>query len=126
MFKKCKRGQISFEFSIIVLAILLMSSITLSYFLTSSFDEGTRTLDKIDIGAKTAVSLVNSGYNGINVNGTVSYAGMTWEEANGHYNVTIYVINTSSLNGVSEFIVNYTIESQNIDTSKFAINLASN
>ncbi|ABR55143.1 conserved hypothetical protein [Methanococcus vannielii SB] len=123
MFKNLK-GQISFEFSIIVLAVLLMSTITLSYFLGDSFSEDTRTLDKIDLGAKTAVSLVNSGYNGTHVNGTVIYAGMTFEESGGKYNVTLYLINTSSLNFVSNFIVNYVVNSQNIDNTKFNITLS--
>ena len=87
-----KRGQISFEFSIIVLSILLVSTITITYFLTSSFDEGTRTLDKIDLGAKTAVSFVNSGYNGTEPNGTIIYAGMTWNNIDNNYeNITIRI-----------------------------------
>uniref|UniRef100_A9A864 Class III signal peptide n=1 Tax=Methanococcus maripaludis (strain C6 / ATCC BAA-1332) TaxID=444158 RepID=A9A864_METM6 len=126
MLKGSKRGQISFEFSIIVLSILLMSTITITYFLTSSFDEGTRTLDKIDLGAKTAVSLVNSGYNGTNVDGTIVYAGMTWEKSGNNYqNITVYITNTTPVNvGIGDFIKNYTVNSQNIDTDKYDFNVS--
>jgi len=121
MLKSSKRGQISFEFSIIVLSILLVSTITITYFLTSSFDEGTRTLDKIDLGAKTAVSFVNSGYNGTEPNGTIIYAGMTWNNIDNNYeNITIHIVNTTPIPSSTEaFIKNYVVNSQNINTTKY-------
>ncbi|WP_459201781.1 class III signal peptide-containing protein [Methanococcus sp. CF] len=121
MFKRSKKGQISFEFSIIVLSILLISTITITYFLTSSFNEASRELDKIDLGAKTAVSLVNSGYNGTGLDETLIYAGMTWDEEDNKYvNITIYITNTTPVpNGTRDFIRNYVIDSQEIDTSKY-------
>jgi uncharacterized protein (UPF0333 family) len=126
MFKRSNRGQISFEFSIIVLSILLISTITITYFLTSSFDEGTRSLDKIDLGAKTAVSLVNSGYNGTQAEGTLIYAGMTWDNAGNNYeNITVYISNTTPVpDDTRLFVKNYTIESQDIDTTKYDFNIA--
>jgi uncharacterized protein (UPF0333 family) len=126
MFKRSNRGQISFEFSIIVLSILLISTITITYFLTSSFDEGTRALDKIDLGAKTAVSLVNSGYNGTQAEGTLIYAGMTWDNAGNNYeNITVYISNTTPVpDDTRLFVKNYTIESQGIDTTKYDFNIA--
>ncbi|MBA2858967.1 uncharacterized protein (UPF0333 family) [Methanococcus maripaludis] len=126
MFKRSNRGQISFEFSIIVLSILLISTITITYFLTSSFDEGTRTLDKIDLGAKTAVSLVNSGYNGTQTEGTLIYAGMTWDTAGNNYeNITVYISNTTPVpDDTRVFVKNYTVETQGIDTTKYDFNIA--
>ncbi|MBA2862430.1 class III signal peptide-containing protein [Methanococcus maripaludis] len=126
MLKSSKRGQISFEFSIIVLSILLISTITITYFLTSSFDEGTRTLDKIDLGAKTAVSLVNSGYNGTELDGTIIYAGMTWDKAGNTYaNITVYITNTTPVpSSTGAFIKNYVVDSQNIDTTKYDFNIS--
>jgi len=126
MFKRFNRGQISFEFSIIVLSILLISTITITYFLTSSFDEGTRTLDKIDLGAKTAVSLVNSGYNGTDIDGTIVYAGMTWSTVDNDYvNITVHITNTSAVpSSTGAFIKNYVINSQEIDTTKYDFNIS--
>ncbi|ABO35738.1 conserved hypothetical protein [Methanococcus maripaludis C5] len=126
MLKGSKRAQISFEFSIIVLSILLISTITITYFLTSSFDEGTRTLDKIDLGAKTAVSLVNSGYNGTDIDGTIVYAGMTWSTVDNDYvNITVHITNTSAVpSSTGAFIKNYVINSQEIDTTKYDFNIS--
>ncbi|WP_292460439.1 class III signal peptide-containing protein [Methanothermococcus sp.] len=117
-----KRAQISLEFSILLLAILVMSSATIYYFIHNNFNEKNKTLDKIDIGAKTAVSLVNSGYNGTHTDYPIIYLGMKYD-AN-KTNIVIYIKNRSSVNNPTKnFIIDYIINSQNINSSKYNISI---
>jgi uncharacterized protein (UPF0333 family) len=115
----------SLEFSILALAVLVLSVYSITHFLNNSFSEEDRTIDKIDIAAKTAVSMVNSGYNGTSVSRTISYSGVSWNKVDdGTYNVTIYIRgDEAEINSVEDFIINYIVESQNIDPNKYDINI---
>ncbi|WP_421077256.1 class III signal peptide-containing protein [Methanothermococcus sp. Ax23] len=117
-----KRAQLSLEFSILLLAILVMSILSIYYFLNDNFNEKDRMLDKIEVGAKTAVSLVNSGCNGTHTDYPIIYLGMKYDDTK--TNISIYVKNRSSVDDYTKKFINYTIyNSQNINSSKYNINV---
>ena len=111
MFLFRKKGQLSLEFSMILLVIMLLSLVSIYHFLNNDLNENDRVLDKIDVGAKTAVSLVNSRYNGTYNEYPISYLGMT---SNGK-NITIWVSTEQLSDQSREFIRNYIYDSQKID-----------
>ncbi|AEH06091.1 class III signal peptide-containing protein [Methanothermococcus okinawensis] len=118
-----KRAQLSLEFSMLILSIIVMSTFSIYYFLHNTFNEKERTMDKIDIGAKTAVSLVNSNYNGTYTRYPLIYLGMKYD--NSKTNVTIYIINRSPVNSyTNNFIINYIINTQHINNSKYNISIS--
>jgi len=90
-----KRGQLSLEFSLLTLLILTVSVISIVHFINNNLDERSRDIDKIDIGAKTAISLVNSGYNGSNIEQYIIYLGMSYDPSK--TNISIYIKNQSPL-----------------------------
>ncbi|HIQ38458.1 MAG TPA: class III signal peptide-containing protein [Methanothermococcus okinawensis] len=90
-----KRGQLSLEFSILLLVILTLSIASIYHFMNNNLDKRDRDLDKIDIGAKTAISLVNSRYNGSNVEYPILYLGMSYDSDK--TNISIYIKNQSPL-----------------------------
>jgi uncharacterized protein (UPF0333 family) len=111
MFLFRKKGQLSLEFSMILLVIMLLSLVSIYHFLDNNLNENDKVLDKIDVGAKTAVSLVNSRYNGTYNEYPISYLGMT---SNGK-NITIWVSTEQLSDQSREFIKNYIYDSQKID-----------
>ncbi|MBW9222890.1 class III signal peptide-containing protein [Methanothermococcus sp. SCGC AD-155-K20] len=116
------RGQLSLEFSILMMALLLISTASIYHFLTDNINEEDRTLDKIEIGAKTAVSLINSGYNGTNVDYPIIYVGMAYDSSK--TNISIYLQNQSPLdNSTLSFIRDLIYDNQNINRSKYNINI---
>jgi len=117
MFLFRKKGQLSLEFSMILLVIMLLSLVSIYHFLDNNLNENDKVLDKIDVGAKTAVSLVNSRYNGTYNEYPISYLGMT---SNGK-NITIWVSTEQLSNQSKDFIINYTYNSQKINRSKYNI-----
>jgi uncharacterized protein (UPF0333 family) len=112
-----KKGQLSLEFSAILLVMILLSTMSIYHFLDNNLSEKERTLDKIGVGAETAVSLINSKYNGTYNKYPVSYLGM---KTNGE-NITIYVYAKQLSNQSKDFIVDYTYNSQKINRSKYYI-----
>ncbi|MBW9222777.1 class III signal peptide-containing protein [Methanothermococcus sp. SCGC AD-155-C09] len=116
------RGQLSLEFSILIMVILLLSSASIYHFLKDNINEEDRTLDKIEIGAKTAVSLINSGYNGTNVDYPIIYVGMEYDSSK--TNISIYLQNQSPLdNSTLSLIKDLIYDKQNIDRNKYNINI---
>ena len=95
----------------ILLVIMLLSLVSIYHFLDNNLNENDKVLDKIDVGAKTAVSLVNSRYNGTYNEYPISYLGMT---SNGK-NITIWVSTEQLSDQSREFIKNYIYDSQKID-----------
>lgn len=90
-----KRGQIALEFALLMFIILVLSIATVYHFINNNLDEKNRNLDKIDMGAKTAISLINSGYNGSNVEYPIIYLGMSYDSDK--TDITIYIKNQSPL-----------------------------
>ncbi|GBF36065.1 class III signal peptide-containing protein [Methanofervidicoccus abyssi] len=90
-----KRGQLSFEFSVLLLVILVLSIASIYHFMNNNLNNRDRDLDNIDIGAKTAISLVNSGYNGSNVEYPILYLGMSYDPDK--TDISIYIKNQSPL-----------------------------
>jgi len=116
------RGQLSLEFSVLMIALLLISTASIYHFLTDNVNEEDRTLDKIEIGAKTAVSLINSGYNGTNVDYPITYLGMAYDSSK--TNISIYLQNQSPLdNSTLSFIRDLIYDKQNINRSKYNITI---
>ncbi len=116
-----KKGQVSLEFSILLLAILTISIVSIYYFLNNNFDDKDRVLDKIDIGAKTAVSLVNSRYNGTYNRYPITYLGITYDDS--MTNITIHVSTNDLSDSAKNFIINYTYNSQKINRSMYSISV---
>ena len=113
MFLLKKKGQVSLDFSMVLLIIMVLSIVSIYNFLENNFSEDDKTLDKIDVGAKTAVSLVNSRYNGTYNEYPISYLGMT---SNGK-NITIWVStnNDNISESARDFIIKYIRNNQKID-----------
>ncbi len=114
-----KKAQISLEFSIVLLAIMVISMASIYYFLSNNFSSNDNTLDKIDIGAKTAVSLVNSRYNGTYNEYPITYLGMTYNSDMS--NITIYLASEKLSSSAANFIIKYIYTNQKIDPSKYHI-----
>ncbi|EHP86563.1 class III signal peptide-containing protein [Methanotorris formicicus] len=115
-----KMGQTSIEFSILLLIILVIVVSSITNVINGLFNEEERTIDKIDISAKTAVSLVNSHYNGTYANETLTYAGMYLNETSNE--VIIYIVPDYTINeNVKNFIVNYI--HNYINNSKYIIKI---
>ena len=97
----------------VLLIIMVLSIVSIYNFLENNFSEDDKTLDKIDVGAKTAVSLVNSRYNGTYNEYPISYLGMT---SNGK-NITIWVStnNDNISESARDFIIKYIRNNQKID-----------
>jgi uncharacterized protein (UPF0333 family) len=115
------RGQLSTEFAIIFVTIILASLITIAKFSTSVGSDEEVTLDKVDAAGKTAVALVNAKYNGINANTTLIYCGMNWSEDK--KNIIIY-IKPKDINGsIKEFIINYIYNKTKINRTEYNITI---
>ncbi|HID47766.1 MAG TPA: class III signal peptide-containing protein [Methanothermococcus okinawensis] len=115
-----RRGQLSLEFSVLILVMLILSLATIYHFLDNNLDRKDRDLDKIDIGAKTAVSLVNSGYNGIYLEYPVIYLGMTYSPDKTY--ITLYIKNQSPLDkSTLELIEDLTYERADVNQSIYRI-----
>ncbi|WP_366863773.1 class III signal peptide-containing protein [Methanocaldococcus sp.] len=101
-----KRAQISLEFAILFLVILVVSIIYIYNFLSNNLTKEDINLDKIDIAAKSAVILVNSNYNGIHSNVTLVYGGLSW--SGNKKNITIYISPRSYVTvQIKNFIISY-------------------
>ena len=105
--KTKNRGQLSLEFSVLLLVILVLSLTSIYHFMDNNLDKRDRDLDKIDIGAKTAVSLVNSRYKGIEVEYPITYLGMSYDI--NKTNITIYIksqspLDNSTINTIRDLI----------------------
>ncbi|WP_456472233.1 class III signal peptide-containing protein [Methanocaldococcus sp.] len=118
------RGQISFEFVLIFGGIVLISIIYIFSFLSNNLTSTDFDLVKIDNKAKEAINLLNCGYNGIEVNGTLFYVGMRWEKINDSFvNVYIGVRPKDLLNNkIEDFIISY-IYNANISKEKYNITI---
>ena len=115
-----KRGQLSLEFSVLLLVILTLSLVTIYHFLDKNLDTRDRDLDKIDIGAKTAISLVNARYNGTSIDYPIVYLGMTYNLDKTH--ITIYVKSQSPLDpSTRDLIRDLTYERAGVDTRHYHI-----
>ncbi len=129
-FFKKRKGQASLEFSLLLLLMITLSTITIYGFLKNNLDEDSRDLSKIDIAAKTSVMLVNSGYNGTYTKYTVDYLGMKYNKEynnitnNTVYYVRIYISPTIS-NDISNFIKDYTYKKSGVNMSKYNITVYS-
>ena len=117
-----KRGQLSLEFSVLLLVILALSLASIYHFMDNNLDKRDRDLDKIDVGAKTAVSLVNSRYKGIDVEYPITYLGMSYDSEK--TNITIYIKSQSPLdNPTLGRIKNLIYERANVDPNMYDINI---
>jgi len=117
-----KRGQLSLEFSVLLLVILALSLASIYHFMDNNLDRRDRDLDKIDVGAKTAVSLVNSRYKGIDVEYPITYLGMSYDSEK--TNITIYIKSQSPLdNPTLGRIKNLIYERANVDPNMYDINI---
>jgi uncharacterized protein (UPF0333 family) len=114
-----KKGQISMEFSILFLVIMVMSMATIYHFLSNNFNSKDVTLNKIDVGAKTAVSLINSGYNGTYNEYPITYLGMKYDST--MTNITIIVYTPKLSDSARDFILKYIYNNQNIDPNEYNI-----
>jgi len=113
------RGQLSTEFAIIFITIVLASLITIVNFSTSVGSGEELVLDKVDAAGKTAVALVNSKYNGINANTTLIYYGMNWSEDK--KNITIYIKPKDINESIKNFIINYIYDKTDINRTEYNI-----
>ncbi|WP_457612355.1 class III signal peptide-containing protein [Methanocaldococcus sp.] len=123
------KGQISFEFVLIVVGIILISIIYIVNFLSNNLTSTDFDLIKIDNRAKEAINLLNYGYNGTEINGTLFYIGMKWEKINNSFaNVYIGIglkdnkLNDETKTFIENFILNY-IYSANINKEKYNITI---
>ena len=115
-----KKAQISLEFAILFLTILLVSVVYLNNFLSKNFTNEDVNLDKIDIAAKSAVILVNSNYKGIHSNVTLVYGGLSW--SGNKKNITIYISPRSYVTvQIKNFIINYIYSTTKINSSEYNI-----
>jgi uncharacterized protein (UPF0333 family) len=115
------RGQLSTEFAIVFVAILLASLITIAKFSTSVGSDKEMILDKVDSAGKAAVALVNSKYNGINANTTLIYCGMNWSKDK--KNITIYIKPKDINESIKEFIIDYIYNKTKINRSEYNITI---
>ncbi|WP_456374120.1 class III signal peptide-containing protein [Methanocaldococcus sp.] len=115
-----KRAQISLEFAILFLVILVVSIIYIYNFLSNNLTKEDINLDKIDIAAKSAVILVNSNYNGIHSNVTLVYGGLSW--SGNKKNITIYISPRSYVTvQIKNFIISYIYNTTKINSSEYNI-----
>ncbi|ADG13014.1 Protein of unknown function DUF361 [Methanocaldococcus infernus ME] len=116
------RGQISLEFTILLLAIIVLSTVILSNFLKENVGSFDFNIVKIDNKAKEAINLLNSGYP-YQLNTTLLYIGMKWEKINDSFiNITLGVspdINDS----IKNFIINYIYNETGVNRSVYRLNL---
>ena len=120
--KTKNRGQLSLEFSVLLLVILVLSLTSIYHFMDNNLDRKDRDLDKIDIGAKTAVSLVNSRYKGIEVEYPITYLGMSYDSDK--TNITIYIKSQSPLdNSTINTIRDLIYERGEVDPNIYTINI---
>ena len=113
-----RRGQLSLEFSVLLLVMITLSLATIYHFLDNNLDMKDRELERIDVGAKTAVSLINSRYNGTNLDYPIVYLGMTYDSSK--TNITIYIKNQSPLdNSTLGLIKDLTYEKAKVNSSKY-------
>ncbi|WP_456372272.1 class III signal peptide-containing protein [Methanocaldococcus sp.] len=118
--KSLKRAQISLEFAILFLVILVVSIIYIYNFLSNNLTKEDINLDKIDIAAKSAVILVNSNYNGIHSNVTLVYGGLSW--SGNKKNITIYISPRSYVTvQIKNFIISYIYNTTKINSSEYNI-----
>ncbi|XRP96290.1 class III signal peptide-containing protein [Methanocaldococcus sp. 16A] len=119
---KSKKAQISFEFSILFLAILLISLITISHFLLQNFSKDDWVIDSVDSAAKTSVLLINSGYNGIHPNTTLIYGGISWSDDK--KSIYIYISPKDYVtNEIKNFIKSYIYNTTKINQSVYNITI---
>ncbi|XRO76389.1 class III signal peptide-containing protein [Methanocaldococcus sp. 10A] len=121
---KIKKAQISFEFSILFLAILLISLITISHFLLQNFSKDDWVIDSVDSAAKTSILLINSGYNGIHPNITLIYGGISWSDDK--KSIYIYISPKDYVtNEIKNFIKGYIYNTTKINQSVYNITIIS-
>ncbi|ACX72003.1 Protein of unknown function DUF361 [Methanocaldococcus vulcanius M7] len=114
------RAQISLEFSFLFLVIMLVCIISISHFLSQNFTEEDRVINEVENSAKTAVILINSGYNGINPNATLIYGGISWSDDKRE--LYIYISPKEYITpNIRNFIVDYIYNSTDINRSKYVI-----
>ena len=113
------RGQLSTEFAIVFVAILLASLITIAKFTISTGSDEEIILDKVDSAGKTAVASVNSKYNGLNANTTLIYCGMNWSKDK--KNIIIYIKPKDINESIKEFIINYIYNKTKINRTEYNI-----
>lgn len=117
-----KRGQLSLEFSLLLFVILILSLASIYHFINNNLDERSRDLDNIDIGAKTAISLVNSGYNGSNVGYPILYLGMSYDS--NRTNISIYIRNQSPLDASTLYLIERLIyDRSGVDPDEYNITI---
>ncbi|XRO74844.1 class III signal peptide-containing protein [Methanocaldococcus sp. 28A] len=118
---KSKKAQVSLEFSILFLFILLISLITISYFLLQNFSKDDLVIDSVDSAAKTSVLLINSGYNGIHSNTTLIYVGISWSDDK--KSIYIYISPDNVTSEIKNFIKSYIYNTTKINQSVYNISI---
>ena len=118
---KLNRGQISLEFSILYLAILIVCLISISYFLSANFTKDDKVINDVENAAKTSVILVNSGYNGIMPNDTITYVGISWSDDKKNIRVYISPKKITPEIEIKNFIVGYIYNTTKINQSEYNI-----
>ncbi len=120
---KLNRGQISLEFSILYLAILIVCLISISYFLSANFTKDDKVINDVENAAKTSVILVNSGYNGIIPNDTITYAGISWSDDK--KNIRVYISPKNYITPkIKDFIEDYIYNTTKVNKSEYNITVS--
>jgi uncharacterized protein (UPF0333 family) len=93
--KRGKKGQLSLEFSVMVLAILVISYAMTSHFMNDVLNQQVKNVGDVDILAKSAVSFLNAGYNGSNAR--VYFIRSEIINREGEYDITIVLANDTPI-----------------------------
>ncbi|CAB3290149.1 conserved protein of unknown function [Methanocaldococcus lauensis] len=120
------KGQITLEFSILFLAILIMSLVTINNFISKNVSKDDLIINQIDIAAKSAVILINSNYKGLHLNTTLIYGGISWSE--NKKDIYIYIspkdlVSNDTKNFIIEYVKNYVYNTTKINISDYNITI---
>ncbi|WP_250543612.1 class III signal peptide-containing protein [Methanocaldococcus lauensis] len=126
MLIKLNKGQITLEFSILFLAILIMSLVTINNFISKNVSKDDLIINQIDIAAKSAVILINSNYKGLHLNTTLIYGGISWSE--NKKDIYIYIspkdlVSNDTKNFIIEYVKNYVYNTTKINISDYNITI---
>uniref|UniRef100_D7DUR6 Class III signal peptide-containing protein n=1 Tax=Methanococcus voltae (strain ATCC BAA-1334 / A3) TaxID=456320 RepID=D7DUR6_METV3 len=114
--KKGKKGQLSLEFSVMVLAILVISYAMTSHFMDEVLDQQVKKVGDVDVLAKSAVNLLNSGYNGSEA--SLYFIRSEIINREGQYDITIVLANDTPVSeNDKNFLKDYIEDNVSADTT---------
>ncbi|MBP2143179.1 uncharacterized protein (UPF0333 family) [Methanococcus voltae] len=93
--KRGKKGQLSLEFSVMVLAILVISYAMTSHFMNDVLNQQVKNVGDVDILAKSAVNFLNAGYNGSDAR--LYFIRSEIINREGQYDITIVLANDTPI-----------------------------